>query len=273
MRLHTGRAPRAGGPTGSWRPAWVMLIGATAAAVVTGCGTAGMPEPASSEGRTVITLWWVFLVAAAIIGGLTMFLILFSAVKFRRTHDELPSQQQYHVPIEVVYTAIPILVIAGLFAVSVLAQNEVNALSDDPDVVVDVIGYQWQWEFRYPEEDARSAAAGREPAELVLPVDSKVRFNLTTRDVNHSFWVPELLEKRDLIQGVDNSIEVNLEQIGEFKGRCAEFCGLDHWRMSFVMKVVSQKDYEAWLADHQVDDPALSVGASDSGPDGNGEKD
>ena len=244
------------------RRRWLVATFALAA-LATGCGNAGMPEPASSQGGTVVTLWWVFIVAGAVIGGLTMFLILFASFKFRRRSDDLPSQQQYHVPLEVIYTAIPVLVVAGLFAVSVVTQNGVNALSDDPDVVVDVIGYQWQWEFRYPDEGARSAAAGQDPAVLVLPVDSTVRFNLTTRDVNHSFWVPELLEKRDLIQRVDNSIEVDLNRIGEFKGRCAEFCGLDHWRMSFVMKVVSRADYEAWIADHQVDDPALSGGASD----------
>ena len=121
---------------------------------------------------STLTLWWVFIVAAAIIGGLTMFLILFASLKFRRRSDELPSQQQYHVPLEVIYTAIPVLVVIGLFAVSVVTQVDVNALSDDPDVVVDVIGYQWQWEFRYPEEGARSTAAGQDPAVLVLPVDS-----------------------------------------------------------------------------------------------------
>lgn len=238
------------------RAALPLAVATTA--VVTGCGTGGLPEPASSEADTVVTLWWVFLIAAGVIGGLTMFLILFASVKFRRKDDSLPSQQQYHVPIEVAYTAIPILVVAGLFAVTVLTQNGLNELSDDPDVVVDVIGYQWQWEFRYPEEGARSAPVGQDPAVVVLPVDSTVRFNLTTRDVNHSFWVPELLEKRDLIPRVDNSIEVSLDRVGEFKGRCAEFCGLDHWRMSFVMKVVSQADYEAWLVDHQTDAPAPS---------------
>ncbi len=230
-----------------------LCVPAAIAALGTGCGNAGMPEPASTQGDTVLTLWWVFIIAASIIGGLTMVLILFASFKFRRRSDELPSQQQYHVPLEVIYTAIPVLVVAGLFAVSVVTQNGVNALSDDPDVVVDVIGYQWQWEFRYPDEGARSAPAGQDPAILVLPVDSTVRFNLTTRDVNHSFWVPELLEKRDLIQRVDNSIEVDLNRKGEFKGRCAEFCGLDHWRMSFVMKVVSQEDYEAWIGAHQVE--------------------
>lgn len=231
-------------------------------ALASGCGTAGLPEPASTQGGTVVTIWWVFLIAAAVIGGLTMFLIVFASFKFRRRSDDLPSQQQYNVPLEVIYTAVPVLVVAALFAITVVTQNGLNKLSDDPDVVVDVIGYQWQWEFRYPDEGARSAAAGQDPAVLVLPVDSTVRFNLATRDVNHSFWVPELLEKRDLIPRVDNSIEVKLDRLGEFKGRCAEFCGLDHWRMSFVMKVVSQDEYEAWLADHQSDDPALSVGTT-----------
>ncbi len=87
-----------------------------------------------------------------------------------------------------------------------------------------------------------------QPPELFLPVGETARLTLATNDVNHSFWVPHFLEKRDLIEGVDNTIDITPTEIGRYDGRCAEYCGLDHWRMDFVVNVVSQSDFEAWIA-------------------------
>jgi len=89
------------------------------------------------------------------------------------------------------------------------------------------------------------------PPELVLPVGETVQLNLKASDVNHSFWVPRFLSKRDLIPGVRNRINVNVSETGTFVGRCAEFCGLDHWRMNFAVRAVSKADYQSWLRDQQ----------------------
>jgi len=219
----------------------------TLALLLSACGD-GLPEPATEQADDTARLWIVFLVAAGVVGGATMALILWAALRYRRRSDELPDQRHSNVKLEALYTAVPVLIVAVLFGLSVVAEEEVTHLSDDPDVVVDVVGYQWQWSFTYPDERVESlpGPAGELP-ELVLPVGSSVRFNLVGADVIHSFWVPEFLSKRDLIPGVHNSIEVTVTRPGVWTGRCAEFCGLDHWKMSFTVRAVAPEEYEAWL--------------------------
>jgi cytochrome c oxidase subunit 2 len=141
--------------------------------------------------------------------------------------------------------------VAVLFGFSWVTERDVNHLDDDPAVKVDVIGFQWSWQFRYPDEDIVITGEPDEPPELVLPVGQPSQLKLISDDVNHAFWVPDFLSKRDLIEGVDNEIEVTPTETGSYQGRCAEFCGLDHWRMYFSVRVVSQDDYEAWLDDHR----------------------
>jgi cytochrome c oxidase subunit II len=101
----------------------------------------------------------------------------------------------------------------------------------------------------------------------VLPVDRTSQLRLVTTDVNHAFWVPDFLSKRDLIPGVDNEIDVTPNEVGEYRGRCAEFCGLDHWQMYFSVRVVSQDEYEAWLAEQQAGQAAEGTDDTD-GTDG-----
>jgi cytochrome c oxidase subunit 2 len=150
-----------------------------------------------------------------------------------------------------VYTAIPILIVLVLFIVNVITEHDVTALTDDPDVVVDVVGFQWQWQFDYVDEDVTvTGVPGRRP-ELVLPLDRTVRFRLSSPDVIHSFWVPEFFEKRDVIPGVDNEIELTPNREGRYTGRCAEFCGLDHWRMTFTVRVVPEAEFESWLEEQR----------------------
>jgi cytochrome c oxidase subunit 2 len=152
----------------------------------------------------------------------------------------------------VIYTVTPIIVVAILFGFSVTTQTKVDRLVDQPDVIVDVTGFQWGWQFAYRNEDLTVDGTGEQQLpELVLPVDKTVRFVLRTNDVNHSFWVPAFLEKRDLIAGVDNQIDVTTTRTGTFDGRCAEYCGLDHWRMSFTVRVLDQAGYDEWVATHR----------------------
>ena len=110
------------------------------------------------------------------------------------------------------------------------------------DLTVEVTGFQWGWQFRYPDRNVTitgTAEAGQQPT-LVLPAGRTARLVLRTTDVNHSFWVPAFLEKRDLIAGVDNAIDVTPTTEGTFDGKCAEFCALDHWRMTFTLEVVAR---------------------------------
>ena len=150
---------------------------------------------------------------------------------------------------EILYTVTPVVVVAALFGISVATQLKVtNPSNTQPALVVDVTGFQWGWRFDFPEQHVTVEGSGEvNPPTIDLPVDRPVHFVLRTKDVNHAFWVPQFLEKKDLIQGIDNSLDITPTTVGEFDGKCAEFCGLDHWRMPFTLRVVNQGDFDAWV--------------------------
>ncbi len=207
----------------------------------------GAPDPVSEQGEQVLGLWNGFHWVALGVGLLIWGLVVYCVVRYRRRNDELPSQSPYNVPIEIVYTVTPLLVVVALFGFTVVREQKVTALAAEPDVVVDVVGFQWSWQFSYPEEGVTVESDAVTPPRLVVPVDSTVRFRLQTTDVIHSFWVPQFLVKRDLIPGVDNEIDVDVVEEGEWVGRCAEYCGLEHYQMNFAVAAVSPAEYRAWL--------------------------
>ena len=218
-----------------------------AALVLTGCGNAGLPESASSQGDEVTSIWKVFVAIAAVIVALIWGLVAWAVIRYRRRSDEIPDQRQYRIPLEITYTVIPVLIVAVLFGLSVAGEREVTELSDDPDLVVDVLAFQWDWQFTYEGEDVRIAGAPEATPVLRLPVGRTVRFELRTRDVIHSFWVPEFITKRDMIPRVDNAIDIEVTRAGTFPGRCAEYCGLDHAVMDFTVEAMPADEFDAWL--------------------------
>jgi cytochrome c oxidase subunit 2 len=218
----------------------------------------GAPDPASEEGESILSLWRGFFLVSIVVALLVYGLIVTALIRFRRRSDDVPDQKPYNVPLEIFYTATPVVVVAALFAFSWITENDVNEISGDTAVDVEVIGFQWSWQFVYPDEGITIQGGPGEPPELVLPLDQRAHLELTSVDVNHSFWTPNFLSKRDLIPGVDNEIEVTPNREGSYVGRCAEFCGLDHWAMYYSVRVVPQDEYDAWVADRraeQADDP------------------
>jgi cytochrome c oxidase subunit 2 len=232
-------------PAGAWRLAAV----AVAATVATGCDLPGFgaPDPKSEQGESVYSLWQGFFVASIVVGLLVWGLIIYSIIRFRRRDDTVPSQKPYNIPVEVLYTVAPILAVAVLFGFSVAAEGDVTDLQPDPVAHIDVIGFQWSWQFDYVDEDVLVSGEPGEPPEMVIPVGRPVQLRLISNDVAHSFWVPDFLSKRDLIPGVDNEISITPTETGSYVGRCAEYCGLDHWAMNYTVRVVEQDEYEAWL--------------------------
>ena len=210
----------------------------------------GAPDPVTADGNRILSLWQGSVVTALAVGALVWGLIAWSVLAYRRRRgvDRLPGQRADNLPVEIAYTLTPILIVAILFGFTVYTQEKVTAKAAVPDVVVDVIGYQWQWQFRYPDEGVVVTGTTAEPRPtMVLPVGSTVRLRLSTTDVIHSFWVPRFLKKLDLVPGLDNQFDVVVEDPGVFPGRCAEFCGLDHARMDFRVEAVSPAAYRTWL--------------------------
>ena len=129
----------------------------------------------------------------------------------------------------------------------IAATTETNG---EPDVIVDVVGSQWRWDFSYQDTEIVGTGEISSVPELVLPVGATVRFNLTSGDVIHSFWVPEFFYKRDLIPGETQSFDVDLgSETGTFEGKCAEFCGLEHYSMQFTLRIVSEGEFASWVAE------------------------
>lgn len=211
----------------------------------------GMPEPVTRQGERILNLWQGSWVAAFAVGAVVWGLIIWACIFHRKRSNELPPQVRYNLPIEVLYTVVPFIIVAVLFYFTARDQTEINRLSDSPDVVVGVTAFQWSWEFDYPQHDVTVVGETGEPPTLVIPSGETVRFNLTSTDVIHAFWVPAFLFKRDVIPGHPNSFEITATKEGTFAGRCAELCGIYHSQMLFNVEVVSPQEFDAFIANQQ----------------------
>jgi len=227
-------------------------MGVVMVAAVTGCDvkrsfSMGLPRPATLQGKSAEELWVGSVIAALTVGVVVWGLILWAAFAYRRRNDEMPRQVRYNVPIEVLYTVLPFVIVAVLFYYTATKENYIDKLSANPDVKVGVVGFQWNWQFNYVGENVQVTGKPGVPPELVLPVGKTVRFILTSPDVIHSFWVPSFIFKRDVIPGRINQFEVTITKPGTFVGHCAELCGIDHDRMSFSVRTVSDQEYRSYL--------------------------
>ena len=209
-----------------------------------------LPDPVTKEGLIIQNLWQGSWIAAWAVGIVTWGLMLWAAFAYRRRHrDQVPEQTKYNIPIEILYTIVPLIMILGLFWFTAKDQSEILAVSNDQDQTVNVVGYRWNWGFNYLDEGAYAVGTPNDPALLVLPVDEKIRFELTSPDVIHSFWVPSFLFKMDVIPGKTNVFELTPDKVGTYAGKCAELCGVDHARMLFNVKVVERAEFDQYIAD------------------------
>jgi cytochrome c oxidase subunit II len=226
----------------------VLLAGATGC-TSNGFTRLGMPHPITQQGKTVLTLWQGSWVAAFCVGAVVWGLVIWSVIFHRKRSDELPPQVRYNLPIEVLYTIVPFIMVAVLFYFTARDENFQTKLSRHPNVVVNVTGFQWSWEFQYPDLGNVQVIGtpSRRPV-LVLLVNETVRFNLTSADVVHSFWIPSFLFKQDVVPGHPNHFQVKTTATGTFRGECSELCGVYHSQMLFTLKVVSQQQFQQFIA-------------------------
>ncbi len=208
----------------------------------------GFPHPETSQGKVIYDLWLGSAAAGAAVGVFMWALIGYAIVRFRKRDEELPAQVRYNLPIEVLYTVLPFVIIAVLFYYTAVGENKVNELKPNPDVTIGVVGFQWNWQFNYVDDKVQTTGDPNHPATLVIPVNKRIRLEESSPDVIHSFWVPDFLFKRDVIPGRLNTFEITPTRIGTYTGRCAEYCGEKHDRMNFSVKVVSQEEYDAYIA-------------------------
>ena len=224
------------------------ILGATPLLLLAAsCGT---PRAATAQGREIEGLWEVFLWAGFGVAAVVSGLIVWSAVRYRRRagDDGLPPQFREHAGLEIVYTIVPILIVLVLFVLTFLAERSVEEVEPRPAATVRIEAFNWSWRFTYQGSGVAVFGTPDDPPEAVLPVGRPVRIVLTSSDVIHSFFVPDFLFKRDAIPGRTTAFDLNIDRPGTYAGRCAEFCGLDHWRMRFVIRAVSPAEFEAWLS-------------------------
>jgi cytochrome c oxidase subunit II len=220
-------------------------------------GRWGMPVGISQQSNHIGSLWSGAWTASMIVGLIVWGLIGYAALRFRRRHrDERPKQNRYNVPLEIMYTMLPFLIIAVLFLNTVRTQDAVMAQTDKPDHTIMAIGQKWSWTFNYYEQDTSQVGAVIHQAgtienypDLYLPVNQKILFKIESDDVDHSFWIPEFYMKMDAIPGRTNTFEVTPTKTGSYLGKCAELCGAYHSQMLFNVHVVTLPEYYSYLND------------------------
>ena len=217
----------------------------------------GWPEGITEQSQDMRELWTGSVIAALIVGIAVWGLILWSVVRHRKRGDELPKQTAYNLPLEIVYTILPFLIIAG--AVLLHGRRAEPGAGAQRQPGRDDRGQRVQVELavRLPGDHGRdgepvnTVGTSAEIPILVLPTDRTIRFEVASADVIHSFWVPEFLFKLDVIpgneNGRDNVFEVTVREEGAYVGRCAELCGTYHAYMNFEVRAVSGEDYDAYL--------------------------
>jgi cytochrome c oxidase subunit 2 len=198
-------------------------------------------------------------------------LIFWCVVRYRKRSEELPPQTRFNMPLEFLYTFVPFLVISVLFYYTAITQTYVDKRDPNPDVVIGVVAFKWNWEFQHLSAGGHELAgpAGQKITTigasdyvpvLVVPSGKRIEFREHSQDVVHSFWVPEMLFKRDVFPGgeaekgkgydyvLENRFQVTIDHPGRWVGRCAELCGAYHSMMNFEMRAVTPEDFDRYIA-------------------------
>jgi cytochrome c oxidase subunit 2 len=215
----------------------------------------------SDVARAILHVYSIVTWATAIIGVLVFVALFVTLVRFRARPGDttLPRQTRGHTLLEITWTIAPALALLVIAIPTIQVIFRTQSAATPPDALqVTVRGWQWWWEFRYPQLDLVTAN------ELHLPAGRRVVLRLDGPDVIHSFWIPHLGGKRDVIPGRLNQITLTPERPGEYWGQCAEFCGASHANMGMRAVVQSAADFDAWVAQQRAA-PAEAAGPAAAG--------
>ena len=221
----------------------------------------------STQAHDEFNLYAGTFIAAIVVGVFVGLLILWSVIRYRRRSDDMPRQFQYHIPLELTYTIVPVLIVLVLFGFTVVGENKVDAVAARPAATVNVYAFQWGWEFDYPGTNVvvRGETTGDPdpvglnggscaPSDyclgpgLVVPAGQTTQINLRSRDVVHGFYVPEFNFSRYAQPGVLNQFDITVSKPGIYRAQCTQFCGLYHSLMLFHVVALPPAQYQAWLS-------------------------
>ena len=242
---------------GRWSRLVPMLALVAMVVVLAGCGAeVNQPyttiTPQTSKAQDIQWLYQIIFWASLIVFVAVQMAIVYTVIRFRRRSNVRPEQVHGSKVLEIAWTVIPALILLALFIPTVrIIFEHAEAAHVEDGFNVNVIGKQWWWEISYPDIPANPEDAEQGPIvtanEVVLPVGAHVVFNLQSNNVIHSFWVPQLSGKVDVMPGHDNKLQFVAEREGDYFGECAEYCGAAHAWMRFKVKVVSQEAFDAWV--------------------------
>jgi len=223
---------------------------------------------ATSQAHDEFVLYSGTVIAAIVVGGITGALIVWSVIRYRRRSDEMPRQFQYHIPLEITYTVVPVIIVLILFGFTVFTENQVDAVSATPALKVKVTAFQWGWSFDYVDHgftvtgqttnDPDPVGLNGGPCApavdclgpgLIVPAGETTRIQLVSQDVIHGFYVPEFNFSRYAQPGFDAQyFDLSVEHPGVYRGQCTQLCGLYHSIMFFHVVALPPTQFQAWLA-------------------------
>jgi cytochrome c oxidase subunit II len=251
-------------PRRGW-PRWATALAIGAPLALAGCNvypTYGASRGATKQGQDTFKLYSGMMTTGIIVGGVVGLLILWTLIRYRKRSDEMPRQFHENIPIEVLYTAIPILIVAVLFVFTVLTENNVDATvpanasltsTGKPVVNIRVTAFQWGWRFDYPGLNVGVAGEttdgpGHHGPQMVVPAGQTVQITLVSDDVIHGFYVRDFNFSRYALPGVTNVFDLTVLNPGTYNGQCTQICGLYHSEMLFSVKAVTPSAFSRWAS-------------------------
>ena len=228
-----------------------------------------MPRGVTDTSHIVYDLHMLILWICVGIGVIVFGVMFWSIIYHRKSQGAQAAQFHESTTVEIIWTVIPFIILIGMAVPATKVLIDMYD-STESDIDIQVTGYQWKWQYKYLGEDIEffsslktskeeiSNAKEKNPHylldvdnEVVVPINKKVRFLFTANDVVHAWWVPELAIKKDAIPGFINESWTRINEVGTYRGQCAELCGKDHGFMPVVVKAVTQEDYDIWVADQK----------------------
>ena len=225
-------------------------------------------DPRGAQAESIAFLYWIMFGAAAVVLAIVVGALTYSGIKFRDRPGRVAQQIHGQNTLELIWTVVPTLMVISFTVMSWDRLNVINNVDAGSAMTVKVEGAQWSWAFTYPDQqlfklkDGSTIVTGER---LDIPVGTKVKLELTAKDVIHSFWVPNIGGKKDAVPGHTTSMWIQADQPGTYKGQCTEFCGDGHADMLITVVAHPQSEYAAWAASevqlqNLLNDPATQAG-------------
>ena len=252
----------------------LMLISGAVAAAGGEVSSVNMSPGVTEVGENIYDLHMIILWICTIIGVGVFGVMFYSIIYHRKSRGVTPANFHESTKVEILWTVVPFFILIAMAVPSTTTLLEIYD-TDDAEIDILVTGYQWKWKYEYLDDSGENVSFFsnlRTPQSeiynsqpkgehyllevdepMVIPVDTKVRFLITGNDVIHSWWVPQLAVKRDAIPGFINETWTKADKVGVYRGQCAELCGENHGFMPIVVNVVSQEEYDEWLAAKQIE--------------------